>query len=274
MNFFKSLYKKYQQFLIDNDIQEKPQTEEEKNFNLYIEHDVKIALELLQNGYIAEAYQLKNLDKKLNIMAKNDNNFLFLFSNYEKFISSDCFVTFLTNNDLSAKCKNEKTVFENFKHIFEKLSEREDFNKLFNSKIVESINHYTQQTLNLTPKHSSIKAFSDEQKTATPIVKLKLNIYNSLVIFPITISELNDFLILKSSISNAVNKIEKYANNGNYAYDNKKILGVPTIKNWENYINNYDISSIKSHAMNKMIKSQIQSSVNHFDNPHSSDFNY
>jgi len=82
MNFLKSLYKKYQQFLIDNNLQEKPQTEEEKNFNLYIEHDVKLALELLQNGYIAEAYQLKNLDKKLNNMAKNDNNFLTLSLKY------------------------------------------------------------------------------------------------------------------------------------------------------------------------------------------------
>ena len=108
MNFFKSLYKKYQQFLIDNDIQEKPQTEQEKNFNLYIEKDVRIALELLDNGYIAEPYQLKKLDNTLNNIAQTDANFLFSFSQYEKLISSDVFITFLINHDLNIKCKNEK----------------------------------------------------------------------------------------------------------------------------------------------------------------------
>ena len=86
---------------------------------------------------------------------------------------------------------------------------------------------------------------------------------------------LNDFLLLKSSISNAINNVDKYASRGNYIQSNQRILSIPLMREWENYMNNYDISSIKSHAMNKMIKSQsIQNSVNHFDNPHSSDFNY
>jgi len=123
--------------------------------------------------------------------------------------------------------------------------------------------------------HLIIQLFlGDEQKSATPIVKLKLNIYNALSIFPITINELNDFL-LKSSISNSINSVDKYASKGNYISCNKRILSIPLMREWENYINNYDISSIKSHAMKKMINNQFtQNSVNHFDNPHSSDFNY
>lgn len=274
MNFFKSLYKKYQQFLIDNDIQEKPQTEQEKNFNLYIEKDVRIALELLDNGYIAEPYQLKKLDNTLNNIAQTDANFLFSFSQYEKFISSDVFITFLINHDLNIKCKNEKNIFENFKNIFENLTNRKDFSNLLNTKMVNSINYYTQQTIAMKPKHSSIHAFSDEQRFANPIVKLKLNIYNSLLMFPLTINHLNDFLILKSSICNASNEVQKHAEGGYYVSDNKKILSVSILKDWEKYINNYDISSIKSKALSEMIVSKTNDTENYFDNPHSSDFNY
>ena len=46
--------------------------------------------------------------------------------------------------------------------------------------MIQSINHYAEETINMTPHYSSIHALGDEQKSSTPIVKLKLNIYNTL----------------------------------------------------------------------------------------------
>lgn len=263
INFFTSLFYKISQAF--NNFQKSLETEEQRasnnplyqSFNLYIKEDLKLALDLLHNGYQPTQSQKENLHNSLLNDSKKNTNFLFNYQQYIKFVPKESVISYCLNHDLSDKCTNEKTVFDNFEFLFKYFSQQENFSEELYTQLKNSIFNNSLKVSSFKPRYSHIHAFEFNNEEKRTHALFRANIYNALVLIPYMIKNMDQFVSLRTTIEQSVQKVEKLVQTNNvriintqhdvihYNASNRKMFNLETLHDWVGYIKQYNTSKLQ-----------------------------
>lgn len=278
-NFFKSLFYKLSSF-VDN-LQKSFEDKEKKasqnplyqSFNLYAKEDLKLALDLIKNGYQPTKLQKENLDRSLINNAIKNGNFIFNYGEFIEFIPQQAFINYCLYHDLSDKCKNEKTVFVNFEHFFKRLAQQEGFSEQLYQQLKSSIFNLSVKCASIKPKYESIHSFEFNQIEYALYDRFTANIYNSLVLIPYMVNSMDKFISLRTTIEQSVEKIRNHVQSHNVeviTYEGRiihshkntcKLFKIELLNNWVNYIQKYDTSSLQKNLIDQIKKQEVSNKV-------------
>lgn len=248
---------------------ESEETKAQKNplygsFSLYLSEDLKMAFELLKKGYEPSFQQKHNFHQNLIKHAAKDVNFLFKYQLYTDFIPGEAIVAYCLHQDLSHKCKNDATVFDNYKHLFKKFSQQENFSTPLYEAMKKSITAKGMKLAQMNPKYEHTHTFDLNEHELKIRDLYTHNIYNCLVLLPFMIEHLDQFVALKSAIERTVVAIETnlQKHNVRVCYDgyntvhshanNRVEFKVKTLNSWKDYLNKYDTNYLQQKLMSNL----------------------
>lgn len=275
-NFFKSLFYRFSSF-VDN-LQKSFEDEEKKasqnpiykSFNLYAKEDLKLALDLIKNGYQPTKLQKNNLDQSLINNAIKNGNFISNYGEFIEFIPQQAFINYCLYHDLSDKCKNEKTVFTNFENLFKKLSQQEGFSEQLYQQLKSSVFNLSLKASSLKPKYESIHAFEFNKSDYLVYDRFTANIYNSLVLIPYMIKTMDQFVSLRTTIEQSVEKVKAHVQSHNvriidynkkvihYNQQNRQIFKIDLLIDWVVFIQRYDTSTFEKNLMAQIKQQEVK----------------
>lgn len=274
-NFFKSLFYRFSSF-VDN-LQKSFEDEEKKasqnplyqSFNLYVKEDLKLALDLIKNGYQPTKLQKDNLNQSLINNSIKNGNFLFNYGEFIDFIPQQAFINYCLYHDLSDKCKNEKTVFTNFEHFFKRLAQKEDFSEQLYQQLKSSIFNMSLKSVAIKPRYEHIHAFEFNREDTMIYDRFTANIYNSLVLIPYMINTMDKFVSLRTTLEQSVEKVKSYVQSHNvrivdydrkvihYNKQNRQIFKIDLLNDWVSFIQRYDTATLEKNLMAQIKQQEV-----------------
>lgn len=239
------------------------------SFNLYVQKDLKLALDMLTHGYKPSESQKKKLNKFLIEDAIANNNFFFNYNSYLDFLPHDAIINFCIHHDLGHNCKNDKNIFNNFEHIFKHFSLQDNFSEKLYTQLNSSLFTTCLKAIDIKPKYEHIHAFEFNNIDKKIYHNFTLTIFNCLVLLPYIVKDMDQFVSLKNNIVTSVNKIEDYLQSHNiriirdnksihYNKQNREIFKTALLEEWVNFIGNYDIKKLKEKLLQQINQKSTQ----------------
>lgn len=225
-------------------------------FSFYLTNDKKLALSMMVNGFQPNNSQVKILNSALSKEAITNVNFLSNYSTFIEFIPTQAFSNFITHHDLSLKCSNDKTIYSNFASCFVQLKSRQDFSIILKKVLVQSISAHCQKSLNIKPRYEQMYAFEFNQEDNRTYKFFTKNIYNTLVLLPILINDMSDFVIIKKTVNDNISLIKEYIQKHNvkiryngkiyhYHENNCALFKVELLDSWNKHLSDYNTTTLQ-----------------------------
>lgn len=235
-----------------NDINNLSKSKLSANFSLYIKNDKRLALSMLDNGFKPTFLQQQALNYYLSKEAMINQNFIDKYAEYFPLICDKAFINYLTHHILSTKCKNDKAIYENYSENLMTLKNRNKFTATLKNIFINNINAACHKTLKIKPYISEFFKFDEKQKKTYN--QYILSIYNTLILLPLIFNDINDFVEIKNTISNSIDKIKDYLESYHkksqfYQNTNNICFKIQALNSWADFLNNYDTSNLSKHLL-------------------------
>lgn len=233
-----------------------------KDFNLYLQTDMLLALSMLDNGYKPSFMQQNNMEEMF-LKESNNVNFLNKFHNAFHHISNKALINYFVSHDLSIKCNNDKTIYQNNIAKLETLKERKGFYKEVKQALLSSLNKHGQIASKFKPKYEYTHGFEFNKKEQKIYNTFTSNIYNSLILMNLIVDSVNDFLEIKSNIQSNIVSIKQLVQKNNYkiiGYDgelihnhrfNVRTFKIELLDGWIKYLDEYNVDKLKADILDK-----------------------
>lgn len=238
------------------------------SFNLYVKEDLTLALDLCKNGYLPTKKQLDKLHTSLIKESSKNRNFLFKYNSYYTMLPDQAIINYCLHHNLSNKCKNEKTTYDNFQEIFNHFSQKEGFSEKLYSQLKNSIYQLSLKVSNLKPKYAAIHAFELDYKEEQLCAHFRANIYNCLVLVTHIVKSMDQFVSLRTTIEQSVEKIENNIQKHNvriidfdgqvihYNKNNHAVFNTSLLRDWVDFIVKYDTKKLQKELIAKIKEPQ------------------
>lgn len=248
------------------------------SFNLYIKEDLSLALELMKNGYEPSRSQMTEFNKSMVAQAVKSDNFLYHYSKYIDYIPQEAVVRFCVTHDLGHVCQNKKSIFNNFTHVFKHFLEQDNFSENLYSAINSSIFNDSLKIGTFKPKYEYVHCFELNHVESRIFNRFKSCIYNSLVLIPYMVKDIDQFVSLRTTIEKSVDVVEKLVQSNNvritnmggtdvhYNKTNRAIFNLELLNGWVEFMRKYDTTKLQADLMAKL-ETLKKSQTNDVKNP-------